>query len=467
MTEHARWSYFGSLAAGSAVVLWISACPRVVDNDGTQPATTGSTTPTRYGSNTVRLPALPERSHHSGPCAATGVVADSRFESLYWYDDLGRLVQADSYTTDPTDNEEAWREIWSYDEDRLVRHELMLMDGPLSDDPLAIAWDLEPSLIWHCYLDWGPPRPRVETWTYDEHGRVSGWTSTGWDRDPHTECVPSLAERYIQTDFGVRVLRWTRTQEDFLREMPASDCINGRLERGRCDVAELEGIARAWFERAGTLLADGPGTPNAEANYKIEDGRLAAWSGPGAITSGTISLSADGLPLMLDINECYFVWSWDVSAERVVETFRLDGREEHWVGQWRNGQLHRLSDSEFEKSEVATVFEFDEYGRLTRFKEEFVNLEFGYECAADQLGPQRPSAGLPLAALANLAYPVKGRPLQLPPQLLHLGVDPNQPIAAPGLWGSGRGAHGSLEPFGRHWPGSSCPSTVLRTTLVQ
>jgi hypothetical protein len=93
---------------------------------------------------------------------------------------------------------------------------------------------------------------------------------------------------------------------------------------------------------------------------------------------------------------------------------------------------------------MGQTFEFDERGRLLRRLGDW-SIEFDYSC--NTAGTTLANPGLTLTVIDDLAASTRAQGFVIPrPQLIYEGYDSGLPLAAPGLWGSGRAIQGALEP---------------------
>lgn len=398
----------------------------------------------------------PKYSHFTGPCSAAG--SSSEGEELvlaFEYDQMGRLIRVDTILTEATDGTQEWRETWRYEGEHLVAHELWLT----WNDEILVSGPSDSGPVWNCYREGTGPYPRRETWEYDDAGHVVGWEITGWGAEPLLECVPSRGERY---DWATGTVEsWTRSWADFVELMPIVSCFDvakgsWRSDDVGCDANTLQGQAEAWSKRATAIFAGELPANTVTATYRRDESGSFTWTGATATPAGRLTVAENGLLRSLESDGCGLEWVWTFDeAGRPIEQ-RVNERS--WFYDWARQGLLRMRDRERETAKMGQTIEFDERGRLLRHLGDW-SIEFDYSC--NTAGTTLANPGLTLTVLDDLAASTRAQGFVIPrPQLIYDGYDPGLPLAAPGLWGSGRGIHGALEPGGRYWMSGGCPDEL-------
>lgn len=350
------------------------------------------------------------------------------------YDERGRLSSADTqFVVDA--GAYCWTETWTYDDsDRLVRHELLQHKCGMGTWPRLDEY-IGPYDSWSCYLPLGEVMPKIETWEYHDSGDLRRWTLTGWDyQESAAECVPSQAEDIVWEAVGrVNVQAQSWEFGDFLASLPAYDPDTAS------EAQTLDWYtAGRYFVMAGQLPA---GLPGQDQALQVDaDGRLLHWqNGEADLTLGWERGALASLESSTD----------NCSAKRQFEVADGYPSVEHLDGQrsWRYGWTKdhaELSSLELVGGDQPLRLEFVD-GELRRMSG--WGWDFTVYYCTEGGGDPMPSYLVPFTLLADPRTTVdRRRDVGGLPSVLFAGLG-GEPVAAPGVWGSGR-AWNVLEPGG-------------------
>ena len=347
-----------------------------------------------------------------------------------------------------------WTERWTYEGDQLVRHELLLQPCD-SKTWAAEEWygdaDVRFQVGWTCNLWNIEPLPRVETWSYDEQGRLSQYTATGWGDSPFSDCIASRFEQYHYTERGIEVESKQRTWDDFDAELESRDCADF-MTNEHCTDAAVTAEHRRWAEAGRALALKAPTLEGPKVSYaRDSSGRVFQRSSVDGDTQ--IDWTEEGTTAAVSTSSCADAREFQFNDEGMVASERITGSAGAWTYKWApDGTVDEI---EWSGPQQVTI-DYN-HGRIAEVVTD--GWRFWVSYCQDGKDVHELTRALPLALAADPRTEVDsltdGPWL---PAYLYLGL-PTGPMAVPGVWGTGRPA-AVVEPGGAAW--LPCTSKLSR-----